>query len=264
MTTMLSIKNNLMAAQTASNAAAVYQELSTSLKRLSSGLRINSAQDDAAGLAVRELLRADIATARQGFNNVRDGISMLQTADGAAGAISNILVRMKQLAVQADNGTYSAQQKGIMQQEFSELAAEITRITETTSFNGINLYADGRTIDIALGDGETISIDTQNISIDAADLTTNPQAALTAVDNAIKQVSSYRGSLGGKANRLESAAAVIDIKAENLLAAQARVSDVDVARQAASVTSRQVLVKAAAAAQAHSNTILKVVQILLG
>lgn len=264
MMTMLSIKNNLMAAKTASNAAAVYQGLSTSLKRLSSGLRINSAIDDAAGLAIRELLRADIATARQGSNNVRDGISMVQTADGAAGSISDSLIRMKQLATQAATSTYSAQQKGIMQQEFDELAAEITRITETTSFNGINLYANGQTIDIALGDGETISIDTQDISVDAADLTTNPQAALTAVDNAIKQVSSYRGSLGSKVNRLESAAAVIDIKAENLLAAQSRVSDVDVAREAASLTSRQVLVEAATAAQAHSNTILKLVQILLG
>jgi len=253
-----------MAAQTASNAAAVYQKLSTSLKRLSSGLRINSAVDDAAGLAVCELLRADIATARQGSNNVRDGISMLQTADGAAGAINDNLVRMKQLATQASTSTCSAQQKGIMQQEFNELAAEITRITETTSFNGINLYADGRTIDIALGDGETISIDTQDISIDAADLTTNPQAALTAVGNEIKQVSSYRGSLGGKVNRLESAMAVIDIKAENLLAAQSRVSDMDVAREVTSLASNQVLVRAATAAQAHSDTILKAVQILLG
>jgi len=261
---MLSIKNNLMAAQTASNAAAVYQKLSTSLKRLSSGLRINSAVDDAAGLAVRELLRADIATARQGSSNVRNGISMVQTADGAASSISDNLIRMKQLATQASTSTYSAQQKGIMQHQFNELAAEITRITETTSFNGTNLYADGQTVDIALGDGEKISIDTQNISIDAVDLTTNPQAALTTVDNAIKQVSSYRGSLGGKANRLESAAAVIDIKAENLLAAQSRISDVDVAGELTSLTSRQVLVKAATAAQAHSNTILKLAQILLG
>jgi len=261
---MLSIKNNLMAAQTASNAAAVYQELSTSLKRLSSGLRINSAIDDAAGLAVRELIRADVATARQGSSNVRGGISMVQTADGAAGSISDSLIRMKQLATQAATSTYSAQQKGIMQQEFSELAAEITRITETTSFNGINLYADCQTIDIALGNGETISIDTQNISIDAADLTDNPQAALTAVDNAIKQVSNYRGSLGSKANRLESAAAVINIKAENLLAAESRVSDMDVAREVTSLASTQVQVQAATAAQAHANTIMKLVGMLLG
>ena len=189
---------------------------------------------------------------------------MVQTAVGAASSISNSLIRMKQLATQASTSTYSAQQKGIMQHQFNEIAAEITRITETTSFNGANLYADGQTIDIALGDGETISIDTQNISVDAVDLTTNPQAALTTVDNAIKQVSSYRGGLGGKANRLESAAAVIDIKAENLLAAQSHISDADVAGEVTSLASIQVLVKAETAARAHSNTILKVAQILLG
>jgi flagellin len=261
---MLSIKNNLMAAQAASNAATVYGGLSTTIKRLSSGLRINSAIDDAAGLAVRELIRADIATARQGSANVRDGISMVQTADGAASAISDTLVRMKQLAVQAGNGTYSTQQKGIMQQEFSELAAEITRITENTSFNGINLFADGQTVDIALGDGETISIDTQNISFGSADLTVDPAAAQTMVNTAISQVSSHRGRLGAKMNRLGSAAAVIDTKAENLLAAESRVSDMDVAREVTSLASNQVLVRAATAAQAHANTIMNVVVMLLG
>lgn len=261
---MLSIKNNLMAAQAASNAATVYGGLSTTVKRLSSGLRINSAIDDAAGLAIRELIRADIATARQGSANVRDGISMVQTADGAASAISDTLVRMKQLAVQAGNGTYSAQQKGIMQQEFSELAAEITRITENTSFNGINLFADGQTVDIALGDGETISIDTQNISLGSTDLTVDPAAAQATVNTAISQVSSHRGRLGAKMNRLGSAATVIDTKAENLLAAESRVSDMDVAREVTTLASNQVLVRAATAAQAHANTIMNVVGMLLG
>ncbi|MHC4721940.1 MAG: flagellin [Planctomycetota bacterium] len=261
---MLSIKNNLMAAQAASNAATVYGGLSTTIKRLSSGLRINSAIDDAAGLAVRELIRADIATARQGSANVRDGISMVQTADGAASAISDTLVRMKQLAVQAGNGTYSAQQKGIMQQEFSELAAEITRITENTSFNGINLFADGQTVDIALGDGDTISIDTQNISLGSADLTVDPAAAQAMVNTAISQVSSHRGRLGAKMNRLGSAATVIDTKAENLLAAESRVSDMDVARGVTSLASTQVQVQAATAAQAHANIIMNIVGILLG
>ncbi len=253
-----------MAVQAASNAATVYGGLSTTVKRLSSGLRINSAIDDAAGLAVRELIRADIATARQGSANVRDGISMVQTADGAASAISDTLVRMKQLTVQASNGTYSAQQKGVMQQEFSELAAEITRITETTSFNGINLFADGQTVNIALGDGETISFDTQNISLGSTDLTVDPAAAQAIVNTAIAQVSSYRGRLGAKMNRLGSAATVIDTKAENLLAAESRVSDMDVAREVTSLASTQVQVQAATAAQAHANTIMKLVGMLLG
>jgi len=260
---MLSVKNNLMAAQAASNAAMVYHGMNTSLKRLSSGLRINSAGDDAAGLAVCELIRADIATARQGSSNVRDGISLVQTADGSANSISFSLIKMKQLATQASNGTYSAQQKSIIQQQFNEFADEINRISGFTTFNGINLYAQGRTIDIALGNGDTISIETQSISIDSVDLITDPQAALEAVDKAIKQLSSYRGSLGAKAQRLKSAETVIDSKAENLLAAQARISNADVAAEVASLSSGQVLVKSAIAAQAHSNTILKLAQILL-
>jgi len=260
---MLSVKNNLMAAQAASNAAMVYHGMNTSLKRLSSGLRINSAGDDAAGLAVCELIRADIATARQGSSNVRDGISLVQTVDGSANSISFSLIKMKQLATQASNGTYSAQQKSIMQQQFNEFADEINRISGSTTFNGINLYAQGRTIDIALGNGDTISIETQSISIDSVDLITDPQAALEAVDKAIKQLSSYRGSLGAKAQRLKSAETVIDSKAENLLAAQARISNADVAAEVASLSSGQVLVKSAIAAQAHSNTILKLAQILL-
>ena len=253
-----------MAVQAASNAATAYGGRSTTVKRLSSGLRINTAIDDAAGLAVRELLRADIATARQGSANVRDGISMVQTADGAASAISDALVRMKQLAVQAGNGTYSAQQKGIMQQEFRELAAEITRITETTSFNGINLFADGQTVDIALGDGDIISIDTQNIPLGSTDLTVDPAAAQAMVNTAISQVSSHRGMLGAKMNRLGSAATVIDTKAENLLAAESRVSDMDVARGVTSLASTQVQVQAATAAQAHANIIMNIVGMLLG
>ena len=261
---MIGINNNLFADQTARNASIAYNGLNSSISRLSSGLRIISAMDDAAGLAVRELLRSDIATARQGFNNVRDGISMLQTADGAASAVSGNLARMTQLAAQASTGTYSDSQRGIMQQEFSQLAAEIERITQTTSFNGTNLFTDGQTINISLGDGDTISVDTQNISLGSADLTVDPAAAQAMVSSAIAQVSSYRGGLGAKMNRLESAATVINTKAENLLAAESRVSDVDVAREVTSLASNQVLVQAATAAQAHANTFMKLVGMLLG
>ncbi len=261
---MIGINNNIFADQAARNASLAYDSLNSSINRLSSGLRIISAMDDAAGLAVRELLRSDIATARQGLNNVRDGISMLQTADGAAGAVSGNLARMTQLAAQASTGTYSASQRGIMQQEFSQLAAEVERITQTTSFNGTNLFTDGQTIDISLGDGDTISIDTQNISLTRADLTADPGAAQAMVRKAISQVSSYRGGLGAKMNRLESAATVIDTKAENLLAAESRVSDMDVAWEVSSLASTQVQVQMATAAQAHANTFMKLVGMLLG
>ena len=195
---------------------------------------------------------------------MRDGISMLQTADGAASAVSGNLARMTQLAAQASTGTYSDSQRGIMQQEFSQLAAEIERITQTTSFNGTNLFTDGQTINISLGDGDIISIDTQNISLGSTDLTVDPAAAQATVNTAISQVSSHRGRLGAKMNRLGSAVTVIDTKVGNLLAAESRVSDMNVAREVTSLASNQVQVQAAAAAMAHSNTIANIVGMLLG
>ncbi|MHC5060549.1 MAG: flagellin [Planctomycetota bacterium] len=261
---MIGVSNNISADQAARHASIAYEGLNSSISSLSSGLRIISAGDDAAGLAVRELLRSDIATARQGSNNVNDALSMLQTVDGATAAACNILARMNELATQASTSTYSDSQKNIMQQEFGQLAEEIKRISQTTSFNGTNLFTSGQTIDISLGDGDTISIDTEDISLGSADLTTDPAAAQAMVSSAISQVSSYRGDLGSKMNRLESAATVIDTKAENLLAAESRVSDVDLAREVSSMASTQVLVQAATAAQAHSNTVVKLVGMLLG
>jgi flagellin len=136
---MFAIRNNLMAEGAARNLGKSYDRLATSVERLSSGLRINSAKDDAAGLAVRELIRADVAALRQGSRNAMDGVSMLQGAEGALGEIDSILIRMRELAEQAATDTYSTTQKQIMQAEFDELGREITRIASTTDFNSINL-----------------------------------------------------------------------------------------------------------------------------
>ena len=132
---MLAIKNNIMAANAARHLGKSYNALARSVERLSSGLRINSAKDDAAGLAVRELLRADIAVLRQAGRNAADGISMLQTAEGAMGEVDSILVRMRELAEQAATGSYSADQRTIMHNEYAELQQEITRIATSTDFN---------------------------------------------------------------------------------------------------------------------------------
>jgi flagellin len=261
---MISMNNNMGVQSASTVASLIFAKVNTSLKQLASGLRIVSAQDDAAGLAVRELMRANLATARQGSANVRDSISMLQTADGAAGAINDNLIRMKQLATQAATGTYSAQQKSIMQQEFTGLADEINRITQTTSFNGVNMFSEGQTIQIALGDGDTINIDTQAIGVGSIDIITDPDAAAEGVNSAISRVSSYRGEIGSKASRLESAAAVLDIKSENLLAAESRISDVDVARTVTTLAANKVLASAAVAIQSQANAMAQAVQMLLG
>lgn len=157
---MLAIKNNLMADNAARNLGTSYNALAKSVERLSSGLRINSARDDAAGLAVRELIRADIAALRQGSRNAADAVSMLQSAEGGLAVIDNILVRMRELGEQAATGSYSSDQKTMMQNEFTQLSAEIDRIADNTGFNSNKLLdATGAgAFSISLGSGTAISL----------------------------------------------------------------------------------------------------------
>jgi len=164
---MLAIKNNIMAENAARQLGISYDNLAKSVERLSSGLRINSAKDDAAGLAVRELMRADIAVYRQGARNAQDGVSMLQTMEGALGQIDELLIRMKELAEQAATGSYSTEQKAVMQAEFEEMSSEIDRITGNTNFNSITLLtsdAEEDAVDIHVGSTETISLDSFDMS----------------------------------------------------------------------------------------------------
>ena len=135
----LVINNNLMAMNAARNLAHSYGQLSTSTRRLSSGLRVGTAADDAAGLAIRELMRADIASLNQGVRNANDAISMIQTADGALQVVDEKLIRMKELAEQAATGTYTSDQRLIIDSEYQAMASEITRIANATDFNGIHL-----------------------------------------------------------------------------------------------------------------------------
>jgi flagellin len=168
---MLAIKNNMMAANAARYLGKSYDALAQSVERLSSGLRINSAKDDAAGMAVRESMRADIAVIQQGGRNAQDGISMLQTMEGAMGTIDNALVRMKQLAEQASTGSYTSAQRIIMNNEFTEMAAEVDRISKSTQFNGIgmlNTVTDSSDVKVRFGTGTN-----DEISIARSDMTQN-------------------------------------------------------------------------------------------
>jgi len=160
---MLAIKSNPMADTAARHLGASYEALAQSVARLSSGLRIVGAKDDAAGLAVRELIRADVATLRQGQRNAGDGISMLQVAEGALGTVDAILIRMKELAEQASTGSYSADQRGLMDQEFGELAKEISRISETTDFNGMKLLASTAAYEIHVGSTDASTANKINV-----------------------------------------------------------------------------------------------------
>jgi len=259
---MLAIKNNIMAANAARHLGVSYDALATSVERLASGLRINTAKDDAAGLAVRELMRADIAVLQQGARNAQDGISLVQTAEGAMQTIDNLLVRMKQLAEQAATGTYSGAQRILMDDEFDELALEIERIAGSAEFNGTSLLNSATgTVSIVFGDsGDNISVDMADMTksglgIDALNIDDAGSAAdaLGALDTAISDASTARASFGAKMNRLENTVGVLNVQAENLMASESRVSDVDVATEMATMTRMQVLANAGVAMLAQAN-----------
>ncbi len=389
-----------MAAGAARNLGTNYDNLAKSVERLSSGLRINSAKDDAAGLAVRELIRADVAALTQGARNANDGVSMLQVAEGALGQIDTVLVRMRELAEQANTDTYSAAQKEIMQAEFDELSSEIDRIVGSTDFNDINLLDNDETYSISLGQGNagasavsvraqkmdsaalgvggsyetatgpnvasastayiagdvadsvdfSIGGDTLLVTLTATSMTltevadainvesnavqdgweaasvegnatngyhlvlraqdtgnqagiaiTNTGAvtwstevkgggasaeiatahflnvdgtggtlditlsgSIAAIDDAIEAKDTYRAELGYKMNRLDTAASVLNVQAENLSAAESRISDVDVATEMSAMTRNQVLAQAGISMLGQANSMPQMALSLLG
>jgi flagellin len=185
---VLSIKNNIMAGTAARHLSNAYDSLSTSVERLSSGLRINSAKDDAAGMAVRELIRADVAVIQQGARNAQDGISMLQTMEGAMAVIDENLVRMKELAEQAATGSYSSAQRSIMNAEFAEMGDEIDRIAGATSFNGIRMLTtadSSEDIQIHVGTAETITVQRQDMKTETLGVATGATGASLTSTNGV-------------------------------------------------------------------------------
>jgi len=263
---MLAIKSNLMSVNAARHLGNSYDALAKSVERLSSGMRINSAKDDAAGLAVRELMRADIAVIKQGARNARDGISMLQTMEGAMATIDDALVRMQSLAEQAATGSYSSAQRWIMNSEFDEMRQEIDRIAGATKFNSITMLDNTSTRSIHFGELTSDKIDITgsnmtsatsglNITELAIDDVDSAKASLTTLDTAISNKDTARAKFGYKMNRLEGTVSVLGIQSENLMAAESRVSDVDVATEMAEMTKNQVLSQAGIAMLGQANSI---------
>jgi len=268
---MLAIKNNMMAANAARYLGQSYDALATSVERLSSGLRINSASDDAAGMAVRELMRADIAVLEQGTRNAQDGVSMLQTSEGAMQVIDNLLVRMQELAEQAATGSYSSAQRDIMNNEFGEMANEIERIATATEFNGIKMLDNSASVSIHFGgESDLISVEGSKMTkaglgITDLSITTDAsaRASLTTLDSAITIKDTARAKFGYMINRLESTGEVLGIQTENLHTAESRISDVDVATEMATLTRNQVLSQAGTAMLAQANSIPQMALTLL-
>ncbi len=282
----LVINHNLMAMTASRYLTATYSRLSQSVARLASGLRINSAADDAAGLAIREIMRTDIRVLNQGVRNANDALSLIQTADGALSVIDEKLTRMKELAEQAATGTYTDVQRLIMDSEYQAMASEITRIANATDFNGVKLLdgsLSGTGLDGSLGNQMKIHFGTGNSSaedyyyirisaatasalgvgnaIDAgrAGYTISTQAAaqqaLEAIDAAITSKDNIRANLGALANRLANTITNLTIQAENLQAAESRISDVNVATEMTEFVRNQILTQAAVAMLAQANAL---------
>lgn len=269
----LRINTNLASLNAQKNLSKSQVALERSLDRLSSGLRITRASDDAAGLAISESLRAQIRGLGQAQRNANDGISVIQTAEGALNEISNILIRMRELAVQSSSeGSISNTERSFLQNEFSALQSEITRIASSTKFGGRTLVdgslsGSGNALTFQVGIFNDAAVDRISLSIgnatasglgvtasDAAISTAaSAQAALSTIDSALSSVSTLRGDLGAAQNRLQSTINNLGQSVENLSAANSRIRDVDVAEETAALTRNQVLQQAGIAVLAQAN-----------
>ncbi len=240
--------------------------------RLSTGLRINTASDDAAGMAVSEKLKNQVRGLNQAQRNAQDGISLIQTAEGALTETHSLLARMRELAVQSSNDTLSASDRANLQVEFTALYAEVDRISSTTAFNGIYLLnnadvATGMTLQIGANNGNTFTLtvggaqmSTLNSNFDsaAATLTTvgyqsSASAVISAVDAAVNAVSTARAGLGALQNRLESVGRSLAVASENTAAANSRVADADIASSMSELVRAQILQQAGISVLAQAN-----------
>ena len=267
---MLSLHTNAAALFTKSNLATSQSSLTTAMTRLGTGYRINSAQDDAAGLQIATRLEAQSRGMSVAMKNAQNGISMLQTADGALGEISNIMLRMKDLATEASTGTASAADKTAMKAEFTALGAEITNIMTNTKFGGEALLTGGKvaaalkfqvgataaeayTFDASAG---MTALATANTALIAGDLAAaDPSATIALADTAIAAVSTVRSSIGAGANRLNYISNNLANVNNNTQVAKSRIMDTDYANETATMTSRQMLMQAGTSMLKQSGSI---------
>ena len=296
------INNNSMASNVANNLTSHYSDLATSTQRLSTGLRVNSAADDAAGLAIRELMRTDIKALQQGVRNANDAISLIQTADGALGIIDEKLTRMKELAEQAATGTYDSTQRLMIESEYQAMASEITRIANSTDYNGIhlldgNLSSDTHTgtgagtpdglsstgklkvhfgtandsaedyyyIKIGTSTASALGVGNQAVGTDGLTVSTQDaaQKALVAISNAVVSKDKIRAHLGALQNRLENTISNLSTQTENLQAAESRISDVDVATEMTKFVRNQILTQSSVAMLSQANSMPRMAMSLI-
>jgi len=260
----LRVNTNLASVTAQRNLQSVTLRLEGNYRRLASGLRIATAADDAAGLGISERMRSQVRSLAQVARNAQDGVSLVQTAEGALNEVSANLNRMRELALQASNGTLNTADRATIDDEFVALIDEIRRIADTTAFNGISLLNSTATIDIQVGldAGETIAISLENASTSGGGLAistlstttvSNAVSALAAIDSAVDTVNQVRGGLGASQNRLSTAIRSILNSRENLIASESRIRDVDVAAETADLTRNSIMQQAAVSVLSQAN-----------
>jgi flagellin len=260
----LRINQNIAAMNSYRNLSVTDGQMSKSLEKLSSGFRINRAADDAAGLAISEKLRSQVTGLNTASSNAQNAISLVQTAEGALNESHSILQRMRELSVQSANDTNTDTDRTQIQKEVSALQTELTRISDTTEFNGKKLL-DGSfngTFQIGANSGQTLSVaigdqDATALGVDATAVDVSTQAgataAITALDTAINSGSGTRADLGAVQNRLEHTVNNLNVASENLAASESRIRDTDMAKEMMSFTRAQILSQAGTAMLAQAN-----------
>ena len=280
MVTPLAINTNISSMNVQRNLIGTGRALNKSIERLSSGLKINSAADDAAGLAVSEGLRAQVRGFDQAMENANDAMSILSTTEGAYNSISDILIRMRELAVQSANDSLTDTERAYLDTEFTQLVGEITRVSDVAEYNGIKLLdgtaGDGSgnmvfqvgtrntgndQITIALTDQDSAALGVAALNVDNL---INSQNSIGTIDLALQTLATSRASLGSTQNQLTAAVDNLSITIENLTAARSQITDTDVASESAEFTKNQVLMQAGTAMLSQANGLPQLALRLLG
>lgn len=276
----ISLRTNVASLQANASLGQTNEKLQNSMTRLASGMRINRAGDDAAGLAISEQFRANLKSLEQVKRNANDGVSLIQTAEGALGEVSSILMRMRELSIQAATDTLTTTQRGFLDGELNQLRSEIDRIGATAEFNGLGLLSGNfastanaltfqvdlggdvsRQIAVTIGTVSPSSLGIEGISLNA----TGPaRQSLSIIDNALQALSTQRASLGSAQNRLQAAINNITTQFTNLSASNSRIRDVDVAHETAEMTRNQILMQSGVSVLAQANQIPQLALSLLG
>ena len=270
----LQINTNVAALNAYRNLSGTQGAMNTSLERLSSGLRINRAADDAAGLAISEKLRSQVNGLNQAQANAQDGVSLIQTAEGALNEVHSILQRMRTLAVQSASDTNTDSDRLQIQKEINALNSELDGIASRTQFNGMNLVDgsfSGKSLQIGANANQTMTVSingmsSSSLTVNAVSLSTQTgaAAAISTLDSAIFAVSSQRADLGALQNRLQHTISNLGVSAENLAASESRIRDTDMAREMTSFTRSQILQQAGVSMLAQANQTPQSVLKLLG